>query len=123
MNDRVAIVGVGWSGFRPKTPDLSYKELMYEAAKRAYANANVDPRKDVDSFVTVAEDFHEGVSIFDEYVPDQLGAAMKSMQTITGRLNSSASLKAWMCRSSASWLVSANNWIQPESSSERPWRR
>jgi len=84
MNDRVAIVGVGWSGFRPKTPDLSYKELMYEAAVRAYADASVDPRKDVDSFVTVAEDFHEGTSIFDEYVPDQLGAAMKSMQTITG---------------------------------------
>lgn len=84
MNDRVAIVGVGWSGFRPTTPEHSYKELMYEAAVRAYADASVDPRKDVDSFVTVAEDFHEGTSIFDEYVPDQLGAAMKSMQTITG---------------------------------------
>jgi len=38
----------------------------------------------VESFVTVAEDFHEGTSIFDEYVPDQLGAALKSMHTITG---------------------------------------
>jgi len=84
MNDRVAIVGVGWAGFKPRTPDLSYKELMYEAAVRAYADAGVDPRKDVDSFVTVAEDFHEGTSIFDEYVPDQLGAALKSMHTITG---------------------------------------
>ena len=84
MNDRVAIVGVGWAGFKPLTPDLSYKELMYEAAVRAYADAGVDPRKDVESFVTVAEDFHEGTSIFDEYVPDQLGAALKSMQTITG---------------------------------------
>ena len=33
MNERVAIVGVGWSGFRPVTPEVSYKELMYEAAK------------------------------------------------------------------------------------------
>lgn len=84
MSERVAIVGVGWSGFRPKTPDLSYKELMYEAAQRAYADAGVDPRRDVDSFVTVAEDFIEGTSIFDEYVPDQLGAALKPVHTITG---------------------------------------
>ena len=84
MNKRVAIVGVGWAGFRPVTPEVSYKELMYNAAARAYADAGVDPRSDVDSFVTVAEDFHEGVSIFDEYVPDQLGAALKSMHTITG---------------------------------------
>jgi len=84
MNERVAIVGVGWGGFKPKTPDLSYKELMHEAAVRAYADAGVDPRKDVDSFVTVAEDFIEGTSIFDEYVPDQIGAALKSVHTITG---------------------------------------
>jgi acetyl-CoA C-acetyltransferase len=84
MNERVAIVGVGWSGFRPSTPEQSYKELMYEAAVRAYADAGVDPRRDVDSFVTVAEDFHEGTSIFDEYVPDQLGATLKSVQTIPG---------------------------------------
>ncbi|MFH2103106.1 MAG: acetyl-CoA acetyltransferase [Chloroflexota bacterium] len=84
MNERVAIVGVGWSGFRPQTHEVSYKELMYEAAMRAYADAGVDPRKDVESFVTVAEDFHEGTSIVDEYVPDQLGAVMKPMQTIAG---------------------------------------
>jgi acetyl-CoA C-acetyltransferase len=84
MNERVAIVGVGWSGFRPRTPEISYKELMYEAAVRAYADAGVDPRVDVESFVTVAEDFHEGTSIFDEYVPDQLGAVLKPIHTITG---------------------------------------
>jgi len=84
MNERVAIVGVGWSGFRPTTPDVSYKELMYEAAVRAYEDAGVDPRSDVDSFVTVAEDFHEGTSIFDEYTPDQMGAVLKSMHTIPG---------------------------------------
>jgi len=84
MSDRVAIVGVGWAGFRPSTPDQSYKEMMYEAAVRAYADAGVDPRRDVESFVTVAEDFHEGTSIFDEYVPDQLGAALKPVHTIGG---------------------------------------
>jgi acetyl-CoA C-acetyltransferase len=84
MNEHVAIVGVGWAGFRPVTPDQSYKELMYEAAVRAYADAGLDPRRDVESFVTVAEDFHEGTSIFDEYVPDQLGAVLKPVHTVGG---------------------------------------
>jgi acetyl-CoA C-acetyltransferase len=84
MTRPVAIIGVGWAGFRPVTPEASYKEMMYEAAARAYADAGVDPREDVDSFVTVAEDFHEGTSITDEYVPDQLGAAQRTVHTITG---------------------------------------
>ena len=37
------------------------------------------------------------------------------MQTMTGQLSDSASLKAWMCRSAASWLDSAWSWIQPAS--------
>jgi len=84
MNYRVAIVGIGWYGYRPVTPEVSYKEMVYQAAVRAYADAGVDPRKDIESFITVAEDFHEGTSIFDEYTPDQLGAALKPMHTIAG---------------------------------------
>jgi len=80
----VAIVGVGHSGFRSITPDMSYKELMYEAAARAYEDAGVDPRRDVQSFVSVAEDFNEGTSIFDEYVPDQIGGVLKPVHTIPG---------------------------------------
>ena len=84
MNYRVAIVGIGWYGYRPVTPEVSYKEMVYQAAVRAYTDAGVDPRKDIESFITVAEDFHEGTSIFDEYTPDQLGAALKPMHTIAG---------------------------------------
>lgn len=84
MSRNVAIVGIGYTGFRPLTPDLSYKELMYEAAVKAYEDAGIEPRRDVDSFVTVAEDFYEGTSIFDEYVPDQLGGLLKPNVTIPG---------------------------------------
>jgi acetyl-CoA C-acetyltransferase len=80
----VSIVGVGYSGFRSITPDLSYKELMYEAAAKAYEDAGVDPQRDIESFVSVAEDFNEGTSIFDEYVPDQIGGALKPVHTIPG---------------------------------------
>lgn len=80
--EEVAIVGVGCTGLRSVTPDMSYKELMFEAATKAYEDAGTDPRKDVESFVCVSEDFWEGTSIFDEYVPDQLGAVLKPVCTI-----------------------------------------
>ncbi|MGQ9573164.1 MAG: thiolase C-terminal domain-containing protein [Dehalococcoidia bacterium] len=84
MLDRVAIVGVGHSQFRATSPGVSYKELMFEAATKAYADADIDPRRDIDSFVSCSEDFNEGTSIFDEYVPDQIGGALRPVHTITG---------------------------------------
>jgi acetyl-CoA C-acetyltransferase len=84
MDAEVAIIGVGWSGFRPISPDLSYKEMMFAAAVAAYSDAGIDARRDIDGFVTAAEDFHEGTAIFDEYVPDQLGGALKPVHTIAG---------------------------------------
>jgi acetyl-CoA C-acetyltransferase len=82
MAARVAIVGAGWAGFAPTTEGVSYKELMFEAARRAYADAGLDPRRDIDSFVCASEDLEEGTSIFDEYVPDQLGAVQRPVQTV-----------------------------------------
>jgi acetyl-CoA C-acetyltransferase len=79
---RVAVVGVGYTGFNANTPDLSWKELMLEAAARAYEDAGINPRKDADSIVTCAEDFWEGFAIFDEFVPDQLGAVLKPTCTV-----------------------------------------
>jgi acetyl-CoA C-acetyltransferase len=82
---KVAIVGVGCVGFRPMIPELSFKELMFEAAVKAYEDAGgLNPRKDIDVFVTCAEDYLEGFSIFDEFVPDQLGAAMRPLFTVSG---------------------------------------
>jgi len=81
---RVGIIGVGMTAFRPSSPEYSWKELMFEAASRAYADAGVDPREDVDSFLTCAEDYYEGFGIFDEFVPDQLGAALRPTCTVTG---------------------------------------
>lgn len=81
---RVGIIGVGMTAFRPSTPEYSWKELMFEAASRAYADAGLDPRTDVQSFITCAEDYYEGSSIFDEFVPDQLGAALRPTCTVCG---------------------------------------
>jgi len=83
VEPRVAVVGIGHAGFAPVVSGLSTKELMYQAAVRAYDDAGVDPRNDVDSFVCCSEDLLEGTSIFDEYVPDPLGAVQRSVHTVS----------------------------------------
>lgn len=80
----VAVIGVGYTNFNSITPEVNWKELMFEAAQKAYCDAGVDPRRDVDSFITCAEDFWEGFSIFDEFTPDQLGAVLRPMHTVSG---------------------------------------
>jgi acetyl-CoA C-acetyltransferase len=83
MTRRVAIVGVGFTPARPVTPDQSYREMITDAAERAYDDAGIRP-SEVDSFVCCEEDFYEGVSISDEYTPDQLGAAQRPVHTVGG---------------------------------------
>src|ERR1700741_4897485 len=82
MSERVAIIGIGYTSLQPTTPLRSFKELTFEAAQKAYADAAIR-FDEIDSFVTCAEDFNEGISIFDEYTPDQLGAVQKPMHTVT----------------------------------------
>ncbi len=81
MNERVAIIGIGSTGFSPVSPDLSFKELTYSAAVKAYDEAGLHP-KEIDSFITGSEDFMEGYSIFDEYIPDQMGAVLRPAHTV-----------------------------------------
>jgi len=80
---RVAIIGAGSTTYRIKSPDVSYREMIFDAATKAYRDAGVT-HKDIQSFVTCAEDLNEGYSIADEYTPDQLGAVLKPMQTVPG---------------------------------------
>jgi acetyl-CoA C-acetyltransferase len=105
MGDRVAIVGVGHAGFAPITAGLSYKELTFEAALRAYDDAGIDPRKDVDSFVAVSEDLWEGTSIFDEYVPDQIGGALRPVHTVSADGLFAVATAVMLIRSGAARVV------------------
>ncbi|MGH7772834.1 MAG: thiolase C-terminal domain-containing protein [Candidatus Binatia bacterium] len=82
MPGPVAIIGIGFTAAQRTTPHQSYKEMMFEAAQKAYLDAGIDA-DEVGSFVTCAEDLNEGLSIFDEYTPDQLGAVKKPMHTLT----------------------------------------
>lgn len=82
--DKIGIIGIGLTEIRSTTPGSSFKELMFDAATAAYSDAGINPREDVDSFVSVDEDFNAGTSITDEYVPDQMGAVQRPVQTIAG---------------------------------------
>jgi acetyl-CoA C-acetyltransferase len=62
---------------------VSYRELTFEAAQRAYADADIS-HTEVQSAVCCEEDFFEGISIADEYAPDQLGVVLRSVETVTG---------------------------------------
>jgi acetyl-CoA C-acetyltransferase len=81
---RVAVVCVGWYGFKPVVPELSFREMMFEAAVRAYEDAGLDPRRDVDAFISCQEDFWEGVAISNEFAPEPIGGALRPTITITG---------------------------------------
>lgn len=80
---KVAIVGIGSYGFSPSTPEISFREGMFEAALRAYQDCGINPRKDVDAFIVCEEDFYEGISISNEFMPDPLGAVLRPIATVT----------------------------------------
>ena len=63
MRDRIGLVGLGYEGFRPVVADLSTREMMFEAASKAYDDARVDPRKDIGSFICCTEDLWEGWNV------------------------------------------------------------
>lgn len=80
---KVAIVGMGYYGFRSISPEVSFREMIYEAATKAYEDSGLEP-KEIDGFVTAGEDWHEGHSIADEITPDQLGAVKRPVFTVNG---------------------------------------
>ncbi len=104
MLERVAVVGVGTTGFRATTPDVSFRELTYEAAVKAYADGGVEP-KDIDAFVATSEDFFEGYSIADEYSNDQLGAIHKPVNTVAGDFMQALAQGCMMIQAGFSRLV------------------
>ncbi|MEB3765217.1 MAG: thiolase domain-containing protein [Desulfurococcales archaeon] len=82
----VAIIGAGFYGFKPSVPELSFRELVFEAARRAYSEAGIDPRKDVAGFISCQEDFWEGIAITDEFAPEPLGGVLRPTFTVAGDL-------------------------------------
>ena len=45
MRQRIAIVGAGYTALRPLSPEVSFREMIYEAAVKAYADAGIQPQQ------------------------------------------------------------------------------
>ncbi|BCS92283.1 thiolase domain-containing protein [Metallosphaera javensis (ex Sakai et al. 2022)] len=83
--ENVGIVGIGWYGFSTNVHDLSFREMMFEAAQRAFYDAGgMNPREQIDAFISCQEDFWEGISISDEFAPDPVGGSMRPTMTVAG---------------------------------------
>ncbi len=82
---RVAVIGMGYSGFQPITPHASFREMMFEAALKAYSMAGLeDPRAEIDTYISCQEDYWEGIAIADEFAPEPLGGVLRPMFTVAG---------------------------------------
>jgi acetyl-CoA C-acetyltransferase len=82
---RVAVIGIGVYGPKHTIPDLSFRELAFEAALRAYRDAGLeDPRRDIDAFISCQEDFWEGIAIADEFAPEPIGGVLRPTFTVSG---------------------------------------
>ncbi len=85
VKPKVALIGMGFSGFQPTTPHASFRELMFEAALKAYNMAGIeDPRSTVDAFISCQEDYWEGIAIADEFAPEPIGGVLRPTFTVSG---------------------------------------
>jgi acetyl-CoA C-acetyltransferase len=82
-HNRVYVLGVGELPPTKSLKDLDFREMTFEAAVRAYADAGIGP-SEVDGLFTAEQDFVEGVSIADEYTPDQVGTRLKFNMLVVG---------------------------------------
>ncbi|MCS7094330.1 MAG: hypothetical protein NZ988_00775 [Thaumarchaeota archaeon] len=80
---RVLVVGLGEFSPRARETDLEIREMTFEAAERAFLDADMTP-DDVQGVVSSGLDFNEGVSITDSFTPDQMGGRLKFNMLVSG---------------------------------------
>ncbi|MFH0959738.1 MAG: hypothetical protein V1897_13655 [Pseudomonadota bacterium] len=76
MSNRVCIVGVGVVDSDENTTEMSHKDLLFYATRRALNDAGLS-RKDIGGAVTATYDFLEGRSLSNQYTLDSIGGVMK----------------------------------------------
>ncbi|MCF8084407.1 MAG: hypothetical protein K9M96_15050 [Deltaproteobacteria bacterium] len=76
MNMRVCVVGVGAIEAEGPILELSHKEMLFHATRKALDDAGLE-RKDIGSAITATFDFLEGRSLSNQYTLDSIGGVMK----------------------------------------------
>ena len=76
MENRVCIVGIGMVEPDGGATDLSHKELLFQATRRALDDAGIE-REHIGGAITASSDFYEGRSLSNQYTLDSIGGVMK----------------------------------------------
>ena len=82
MGRRVAIVGTGQTYHKSHRPDVTSREMIYEAVTRALADAELTI-KDIDAIVIGNMDHFESINYVDAYSVEGSGAFMKPIMKVS----------------------------------------
>lgn len=96
MPRRVAIVGTGQTDHRSHRPDVSGRELIYEAVRRALEDSEMSIQ-DVDAIVIGNMDHFESINSVDTWCVEGAGAFMKPIMKVTtgGTTGTSVAIAAY----------------------------
>jgi acetyl-CoA C-acetyltransferase len=96
MGRRVAIVGTGQTYHKSHRPDVTSREMIYEAVTRALADAEMTI-KDIDAIVIGNMDHFESINYVDAYSVEGSGAFMKPIMKVStgGTTGATAAIAAY----------------------------
>ena len=80
--ERIALVGVGQTGFERRKTD-TYEELVFEAAGKALSDAGARIG-DIENIITVSNDFWDGRTISSMAIQDAAGSWGRDISTVEG---------------------------------------
>jgi acetyl-CoA C-acetyltransferase len=78
MTDRVAIVGVAQTPFRPKRADVNVGELAFEAIEKVLLKTGLEIEKDIDNSISCSHDIWDGQTISNIGITDVIGGHLRN---------------------------------------------
>lgn len=78
MTERVAIVGVAQTPFKPKRADVNYAELSYEAIEQVLAQTGLEIERDISNAISCSHDIWDGQTISDIGITDVIGGHLRA---------------------------------------------
>lgn len=78
MNERVAIVGVAQTPFKPKRADVNVAELAYEAIEKVMTETGLNMKKDIQGRISCSHDIWDGQTISNIGITDVAGGHLRN---------------------------------------------
>jgi acetyl-CoA C-acetyltransferase len=78
MSERVAIVGVAQTEFKPKRGDANYAELAYEVIEEVLDSCGLSIEGDIDNSISCSHDIWDGQTISNIGITDVIGGHLRT---------------------------------------------